>query len=323
MDRAIQKVGKETYSDFQSPVNSGQKTFLGKKLKISSDAQSTIDQLSRHEQLKFHNRLNKLVAEVIRHRLHQQKSIYIDLSGSFLKISFSRANAPYTATINKARIIQKPKALRAAPSEEKALNDCKIRTTRGLVRQIANTDYRFEKVLEPNIFTARELVNIQTLRMREHVNHWQVTAGIDTEGKGHTNTQWADVCYGAKDGFLGVGQGDEVIALSAIFGISKQTGIMHKSYFSAMKQTAIKTILHRYAVIFGHPNMNAPEMEKIQNQLEEGAASRENTIRQYIQQTHKYHADVVIHVDSNLNVHKFFRNGIYKFINCENVKNRD
>lgn len=301
------------YTEFSNPLNSNQKTFLGKKLRVSEEAQKVIRNLSGPNKIKLNNNLNQIVTDVVNHSLYSDKVIYLELASSYLKIQVENTQSPYIGTITQAKVIEKPKPLSSISNETKSLEDCKIQITRGLSSEIAKTGYQFEKVLVPNVFTARELVNIQTLRMREHVKNWQLA--------GHTNRQWADVCYGAKPGIFNNGSGDEIIALSAIFGISEQTNIMSKTYFSSMRQTDIKKILHRYAVIFGHPfyERSGGTLDNIQNQLEEGAPDRNNTIRKYANQAFKYNTDVVIHVDSDLNIHKFFRNGHYRFINCSSL----
>ncbi|WP_223669428.1 hypothetical protein [Kangiella shandongensis] len=305
MDNPLAK--QTDLTDFRSPINSNQKAFLGKELKISHKAEQTIKQLPHHEQLKLHNKLNTLVTDIVNHKLHSNKHIYFELPHSFLKFSVGQASAPYIGTITHAKVIKKLRPLKPKAAKKSHPLNCGIRTARGLAKEIVNTHYEFEKIIKPNIYTAEELVDMQVRRMREHVKSWQIA--------GQTSTQWADVCFGAKPGFLNIGTGDEIIALSAIFPISERTKIMHKSYFSAMRQTSIKKILHRYAVIFGYPDTND---KKLQKSLSNTNPYKKDNIKEYSISNIRFNSDVVIKIDNELNIHKFYRNGEYAFVDCSN-----
>ncbi|WP_223670354.1 hypothetical protein [Kangiella shandongensis] len=254
MENSPQNNANQEYVDFVSPVDPSNKTFLGKKLRISKQAKNTLKWLPSDEQRKLHNKLNKVVVEAINYNQHNSKKIYFELPFAFIKLSIDKSRPPYVGTITQADIIEKPKPLRPKPQDKSHPLNCGTRTARGIAKNIIETHYEFEKLLEPNLFSAEELVDMQVRRMREHLKFCQRS--------NYQNKQWADVCYGAKPGILNNGSGDEVIALSAIFGISDQTKIMSKTYFSAVSQTSVKKILHRYAVVIGTPFYDQQRKER-------------------------------------------------------------
>lgn len=259
--------------------------------------------------------------EAINSKLRSGETVYFELSGSFLKLTLDSSRPPYVGTITQAEVISKPRPLLLKDPKKSHPLNCGARVLRGLAKEVAKTPYYLEKILDPNIFTAEQLVDIQVRRFRAHMADKRETRAMDIDGVGYTNRLWAEVVYGAKPGWLfGVGTGDEVIALTGIFGISEQTGMMSKTYFGSTKQTSIKKNLHRYAIIQGFPHFDKSRgaIENIQVQLEDNAVYREKTIKGYVALTQKYNTDVMIYIDSDLNIHKFYRDGQYQFVDCNN-----
>lgn len=309
---------RDKNTNFVNPINSQQKAFLGKKFKVSTDARATIDKLPRNEKLKLSNNINRLATEITTQKLHRDKSIYFKLSNNYLKLTVESSNPPYLGTIKQAKVIAKPKPLRPKPTEKSHPLNCGIRNLRGLAKELVNTPYHTEKVVKPNLFTAEQLVDIQVRRMRKRIQELQSTRKTDPKKTGHNNTQWAEVTYGAEPFFLGLGTGEEMITLSGIYGVSGQTGELSKTFFGSTKQSKISKTLHNYAVILGHPLFDKSVREKnIQLVVSDTNLNRAKAIKHICDFNYRYQSDVIIQVDSDLNIHKFFRNGQYQFVECK------
>lgn len=285
--------------DFANPLNHRQTTFNGKKLKITKEAAKTISSFGGVNKLKLRDQIEYLITDISKYKLHNNQNIYLDFGDTYFKVSVSSHKAPYIATIETVELIKKPQPLRPRENTESNFQSCSARASRGIAREIVLSRYTSEKIIKNNVFTAEDLVNIQTLRMKQHVRAWRAA--------GQVATQWCEVCYGGK-GFIG---------LSAMFPVSDQSNILTKTSFGYLAMSSIGEVLHSYALIFGHPGTwSAREGEEIDKALHGSTYTKDSLIKQFTSNCHKYNTDMIVHVDRSLNIHQFYRNGQYKFIEC-------
>ena len=285
--------------DFANPLNHRQTTFNGKKLKITKEAAKTISNFGGVNKLKLRNQIDYLITDITKYKLHSNQNIYLDFGDTYFKVSVSSHKAPYIATIETVELIKKPQPIRPKENTEANFQSCSARASRGIARDIVLSRYSSEKIIKNNIFTAEDLVNIQTLRMKQHVAAWQAAGQVAQQG--------CEVSYG--------GSGE--IALSAIFPISEQTKLLSKTSFAYLGMSQQHQILHRYAVIFGHPNSWKTESgQNIAKLIQLSPQVRQEVIKNMGSEQLRHNPDIIIHVDPELNIHQFYKDGTYQFIEC-------
>lgn len=287
--------------DFANPLNHRQTTFNGKKLKITKEAAKTISSFGGVNKLKLRNQIDYLITDITKYKLHSSQNIYLDFGNTYFKVSVSSHKAPYIATIETVELIKKPQPLRPRENTEANFQSCSARASRGIAREIVQSRYSSEKIIKNNVFTAEDLVNIQTLRMKEHVRTWRAAK--------HTASQWCDVCYG----------GNEVIGLSAMFPITEQTKTLTKTAFGYLGMSGLGEVLHRYAMIFGHPYTWVNSKRINISQALSGelyGADKNKLVNDICSNNQFYSSDLIIHIDSELNIHQFYKNGHYQLIEC-------
>lgn len=285
--------------DFANPLNHRQTTFNGKKLKITKEAAKTISNFGGVNKLKLRNQIDYLITDITKYKLHSNQNIYLDFGDTYFKVSVSSHKAPYIATIETVELFKKPQPLRPRENTDANFQSCSARASRGIAREIVLSRYSSEKIIKNNIFTAEDLVNIQTLRMKQHVAAWQAA--------GQVAQQWCEVSYGDK-GYTG---------LSAMFPITEQTNLLTKTAFGYLGMSSLGKVLHKYALIFGHPGQwKAEGGVEIDSRIMSSNHSKGQIIQQVSEHCRRYNCDLIVHIDPTRNIHQFYKNGTYRYISC-------
>lgn len=218
-----------------------------------------------------------------------------------LQLKLSKNNPRKTLQIESAVEIEKPKPL--LPSSSSAsyrINQYPKTEYKKRILRLHDTD---EFIIKNDEISVRDAVDLQTLRVREHTNLMNLS--------GISNRHWADVVYGLNDRPFPSDWFDyEALFLSAIFPIFS-TNILAKNYYGAGFKTSVDKVLRNHAIIIGHPG----EDDKVlQQELGPNAYPRDQYLKKYFDDVQRWNTDVVIRIDNEMNVHRFYRNGKYEFI---------
>lgn len=286
-----------TYSSLENPSFSSHKTFLGGKIIISESAQQVINKLPSFSKKILGNNLNQLATQAIPQIGFSAH--YIDLMRSVLQLKLSKNNPRKTLQIESAVEIEKPKPL--LPSSSSAsyrINQYPKTEYKKRILRLHDTD---EYIIKNNEISVRDAVDLQTLRVREYTRLMQ--------GGGHNNKFWADVIYGVNSRLGGL-LDYQALFLSAIFPIFS-TNVMAKNYYGSGFKTSVDKVLRNHAIIIGYPNESDKSLQK---QLEPDAYLRNRYIKEYTKKVLHLNTDMIVRIDSDMNIHRFYRNGKYEFI---------
>lgn len=282
-----------------SPIFSDQKSFLGKTIQINENVDALINALPKADKYRLHNQLGRLVSQGL--PLYRQKKIFIELFNSTLMLKLV-ASKSSDVVLQEARLMSQPRPMDIRQSK----NDCGIRRGSEFERAVLGAPYTKEIPIESKSVSPEQAVELQIKRLRERVRLQQLA--------NRTDFQWADVVYAAWDTSILYWE-RELIVLSALYHQIGQTNTMHRSEFGYTSGSNIEKVLHRYALILGYPD---PKDRRLQQQFAPDNPYRERYLEAELKSNKKYryNPEVVVRIDSDLNIHKFYKNGNYEFVDC-------
>lgn len=274
-----------------------QQGLHGQRIMISQNAKEAINKLPSFSKTTLTNKLGRLATRNI-----PQVGLsthYIELMRSFLQLKLSKNNPTKVLQIESAKEIEKPKPLLPSTNSEPYRINQYPKTE--YKKRILRTHHKDEFIIKNNEISVREAVDLQTLRVREYTN-------LMKQGE-HTNHFWADVIYGINDrpfDWLDY----EALFLSAIFPVYS-TKVLAKNYYGAGFKTSVDKVLRNHAIIIGHPGLDDKTLQK---ELGPNAYPRDQYLKKYFDDVQRWNTDVVIRIDNEMNIHRFYRNGKYEFI---------
>lgn len=297
----LYKINDREVKPLTSPIFSHQKSFFGKTILAHQSVGSLIEALPQADKYRLHNQLGRLVNQSL--PFYKEKKLFVNLFHSTMMMKLSASAKSSEVVMHDVKIIPPAKPMGFKHGGAK---DCGVRQGTELERKIMATPYTKEVPIHSKHITAAQAVELQIRRLRERVRIQQLAR--------RTEFQWADVVYGAWDPSIFHIE-KEIIVLSGLYHQTGQTNTMHRSEFGYTSGSNIEKVLHRYALILGYPD---PKDRRLQQQFASDNPYRERYLEAELKGNKKYRYDpeVVVRIDSDLNIHKFYKNGSYEFVDC-------